>query len=132
MDAQGSLDANVVLRLLVKDVPTQHQAARRLLERGKFRVETVALAEVCFVLGRAYGLNREQQAEAIGGFVMLPQIDADDAQIVEALAEFRRRPKLSFEDCLLVAAARARPAEPLWTFDRKLANQSAARLVAHT
>ena len=127
----ASLDANVVLRLLLNDVPEQHDAAVVLLQTGgTFFVSDIALVETVFVLGRAYGLNREQQSEAIAGFVNLPQIVANASLFDRALTLYVGHPKLSFEDCYLVTAADVTSNQPLYTFDRKLASQTDARLLA--
>ncbi len=48
---------------------------------------------------------------------------------LDALELFAGHPTLSYEDCLLVAHARRDGAEPLWTFDQKLANQTSAQLI---
>ena len=124
------MDANVVLRLLLNDVPEQHAAAVALLHTGgTFVVSDIALVETVFVLGHAYGLNREQQREAIQGLVNLPQIVANAALFDRALALFVRHPKLSLEDCYLVTSADLTQNQPLYTFDRKLAGQTDARLL---
>ena len=47
-----------------------------------------------------------------------------------SIVQFSLHPKLSFEDCYLATSAELSDAKPLWTFDRKLANQAlAAKLV---
>ncbi|TFD51105.1 type II toxin-antitoxin system VapC family toxin [Cryobacterium sp. Hh7] len=127
----ASSDANIVLRLLLNDVPEQHVATVSLLQAGgSFVVSDIALVETEFVLGRAYGLNREQQREAIQGLVNLPQIVANAALFDRALALFVGHPKLSFEHCCLVTSAELTSNQPLYTFDRKLAGQTDARLLA--
>lgn len=127
----GSLDANVVLRLLLDDVPQQRASAQRLLESGVYRVNVVAVVEVAFVLARAYQLDRAKIATLLRAFLSLPQV-VTRAYVSAALERFAASPKLSLEDCLLVEVAREDGDEPLWTFDRKLASQTDARLVGHT
>lgn len=126
----GSLDANVILRLLLNDVPAHHAAALALLSAGdSFAVSDTAMIETIFVLGRAYELTREQQREAVVG-VLGQQNISGSLELFEAAFElYLAHPKLSFEDCYLVSVAEKSGASPLWTFDRKLANQSEARLV---
>lgn len=130
MTTSGSLDANVLLRLLLDDVPHQHAAAVNLLADGsRFAVSDTALIEVNFVLGRAYGLTRDQQQEAIVGLLQQPQIIGSIDVFSAALELYCAHPKLSFEDCYLVSTAQTNGDEPLWTFDRKLATQTRARLL---
>lgn len=124
----GSADANVLLRLLLNDVPPQHTDALALVARGALRVSDVAVAETVFVLGRHYELTRGQVCGLICRLLRQPQILATGA-VLAALEVYAEHPKLSFEDCLLVEHARRDEAEPLWTFDKKLANQTSAQLV---
>lgn len=128
----GSLDANVVLRLLLNDVPDQHDAAVRLLEStdSELVVADVAIIEVVFALCRHYEFSRAVAADAITGLMGLPHIHCNHALFTRALPLFTTHPKLSFEDCYLAAHAELHGASPLWTFDKNLAGQaSTARLV---
>ena len=124
--AAGSLDANVVLRLLLNDVADQHQAALALLESkpGQFAVADTALIEAAFVLARHYGFTRAQVAEAIEGFMSLAEVNCNRALFQKALPLYVAHSSLSFEDCCLAAYAELNDATPLWTFDQKLANQA--------
>ena len=130
MTATGSLDANVVLRLLLDDVPEQHETALALFRRrGPLTISDVALIETIFVLGRAYELTREQQSEAVLGLLRQPGIVGSVELFEEAFGIYLQHPKLSFEDCYLVSVAIRMGNSPLWTFDKKLANQTEARLL---
>ena len=130
MTIRGSLDSNVLLRLLLHDVPEQHTAARALLETGDFVVHDAAIIEIIFVLGRHYRLTRVEQREAILGLLSQSMIVATEAQFVAAFDLYLERPKLSFEDCYLVTAAELEGNGPLFTFDARLASQTPASLVA--
>ncbi len=127
--AHGFLDANVVLRLLIDDVPGQHEAARALLASGHFRVADAALIEVIFVIGRHYGLTRHEQREALRDLLAQPRVDGSAELFGAAFEIYVEHPKLSFEDCYLVTVAEQSGEGPLWTFDRKLASQTSAVLV---
>lgn len=121
----GSLDANILLRLILKDVADQHTAAVELLKKtsGQFAVADTAFIEVVFVLERNYLLTRDQITEAIEGLASLPKINCNHALLEKALVTFKINSSLSFEDCCLAAYAELNDATPLWTFDKKLANQ---------
>lgn len=128
----GSLDANVVLRLLLNDVPDQHAAAVALIEGADtvFQVSDVAVIEVVFALCRHYEFSRAAAAEAIDGLMSLTEIDGNRALFKRAIPPFTAHLKLSFEDCCMAAYAELSGATPLWTFDKKLAVQAnSARLV---
>ncbi len=132
LSSAGSLDANVILRLLLNDVPQQHTAALKLLRntRGQFIVADTAIIEVVFVLCAAYTFTREQAAEAIVGLMNLTEVNCNNALLESALPLFIDHPKLSFEDCCLSIYAELDSAVPLWTFDKKLAIQApSAKLI---
>ena len=132
MPGAGSFDANVLLRLLLDDVPNQHTAAVRLMESSEtsFLVADVAIIEVVLALCRYYEFSRDAAAEAITGLMAQPKIDCSRALFTSALRLFTGHPKLSFEDCYLATYAELFDAQPLWTFDKKLASQApSARLV---
>jgi predicted nucleic-acid-binding protein len=122
----GSLDANVLLRLLLKDVSNQHRVAVTLLKEssGQLAVADIAVIEVVFVLDKHYSLSRSQIAEAIEGLMSLANINCNQELFEKAVFLFSKFPKLSFEDCCLASYAELNKAEPLWTFDQKLANQA--------
>lgn len=129
----GSLDANALLRLLLNDIPRQHAAMVKLVEESsrQFAVADTALIEVIFVLGRHYGLSRPQISEAVRGLMALPQINCNRTLFSKALPLFEAHSGLSFEDCALATYASLNEAAPLWTFDKKLANQAPqAKLIA--
>ena len=131
MTISGSLDANVVLRLLLNDVPEQHEAVLKLLDQasGQFVVADTAIMETVFALSKHYGLTRAVVVEAIRGLMSLTEIKCNQVLFEKALPLYARHPKLSFEDCCLASYAELTDASPLWTFDRKLANQTTARLI---
>jgi predicted nucleic-acid-binding protein len=122
----GSLDANVLLRLLLNDIPAQHAAVEALFQkvRGQFAVADTAVIEVIFVLERHYTFPRLAIVEAIEGLLSLTEINANRALFKAALPLFAKYPSLSFEDCCLATYAELNNAKPLWTFDQKLAKQA--------
>ncbi len=122
----GSLDANILLRLLLNDIPAQHAAATRLVEdsAGQLNVADTSIIEVVFVLERHYGFTREQIAVTIQGLIGLPQITCSRALFEKSLPLFAEHPALSFEDCCLAVYAELNGALPLYTFDKKLAHQT--------
>jgi predicted nucleic acid-binding protein len=124
-----SLDTNVLLRFTVRDVEHQYLPAKKLIldaPRGRFLVADVAIAEYVFALSGHYKKNRHQIAEMLRYLMSLPQLVISRTVFEETLDLYTEHPKLSFDDCYLAAQAGYSESVPLWTFDKKLAKQSAA------
>jgi predicted nucleic-acid-binding protein len=121
----GSLDANVLLRLLLNDIAGQNKAVIKLIQDSKsqFAVADIAIIEVTFVLDRYYKFTRSQIVEALDGLASLAMINCNRELLEKALPLFIKHPSLSFEDCCLATYAELNQARPLYTFDKKLAHQ---------
>lgn len=132
MRFSGSLDTNVLLRLLLNDIAKQHEAVKKLLREasGQFAVADIAVIELVFLLEKHYGFSRQQVSEAVTGLMLLRKINCNRALFERALQTYASHPALSFEDCCLSTYAVLNQAEPLWTFDKKLATQAnSAKLI---
>lgn len=121
----GSLDANVLLRLLTNDIPAQHDAVKQLIgsTQQQFAVADTAIIEVVFVMSRAYGMTRGDIVRVVMAFMRLTQINCNRALFDRALEHYQAHSALSLEDCCLEAYAWLNGAAPLYTFDKKLARQ---------
>jgi len=128
---QGSLDANVLLRLIINDVPEHTTAANKLIASGSsFQIADLAIVETVFVLERYYEISRSEIVIYITVVLSQPKFNLNKILFEQALPLYKNKPKLSFEDCCLAIYARLNKAEPLWTFDKKLALQAeSAKLI---
>ena len=121
---QGSLDANILLRLIVRDIPEQSDSALELIDQGKrFHVADTAIIETIFVLERYYQIPRTEIADIMQVLMGHSKLDLNSELFRKAMELFVQHSKLSIEDCCLAIYAQLNNALPLWTFDRKLANQ---------
>ena len=121
----GSLDTNILLRLITLDIPDQHKRVVKLLGKPNtsFLVTDAAFIETAFVLGRNYEMPREIIKNTFEAILQHEELQCNAVIIRAALEYFVAHPALSFEDCCLAVYARCSRAEPLYTFDHKLANQ---------
>jgi predicted nucleic-acid-binding protein len=121
----GSLDASVLLRLVLGDMPKEHKAAADLLESSPhpFAIADLAIIELVFVLENHYQFSRTVIKETVEALLALPNIVADQQLFSEALPLFVTYKTLTIEDCYLRSYAQVQDARPLWTFDKKLAKQ---------
>jgi len=116
-----AVDTNVLIRLVARDEPRQVAAAEAFVARGAW-VSHVVLVEATWVLTSVYELGHAALATAIQMLLNHRDLILQDADVVSAaLAQFRRRPAVSFSDCLVLEVARKAGHLPLGTFDRDLA-----------
>jgi predicted nucleic-acid-binding protein len=122
----GSLDTNVLLRLIVGDVPTQTSAIEDLLKRvSSLQVADVVIFETVFVLQSYYAFSREDIYQSLVSIIRHPKINCNRRLFEPAFAFYREHPKLSLVDCALPGYANLNNATPLYTFDKDLAKSLA-------
>jgi len=120
-----SLDTNVILRLTLRDIPSQFETAKKLVtsKRVRFFVSDITLFEYVYILEGHYEFSRKQIAEMVEKLLAQKNIDCNRELAVAALAHFVAHHSLSYADCYLAASARYMNAAPLWTFDKSLAKK---------
>ena len=121
-----SIDTNVLLRLTLKDVPAQHDKAKKLISgtKKRFDVADIAIIEYVYALESYYEFHRLQINEMVRFLMNLENLNVNRKLFSESALLYLVRPKLSFTDCCLATYAALNEAVPLWTFDKKLAIQS--------
>ena len=73
------------------------------------------------MLSAAYDLAPAEIATAVEMLLNHEQLTIQDADVVAAaLAQYRRKPRLGFSDCLVLEVARKAGHIPLGSFDREL------------
>jgi predicted nucleic acid-binding protein len=118
------LDANVLVRFLVQDVPPQAKAARKLVEQAEsgallLVVDPMIIAETVYVLTSFYKKPREAVADALMAFVQSDGVSvAEESRLVDALRRFQRS-SVDFADAWLAATA-AETHREVASFDRDL------------
>ena len=115
----NSLDANVILRYLLRDIPEQAAKSRQIITTSVCYVSDVIITEVAFVLERRIGLSREQVAALLGKFVELPTIVCNESLLIYTIELFAKKRQLSFPDCYAAVESR-RNSDVLFTFDSNL------------
>ena len=119
-----ALDANVIVRYLVADVPDQAEAARSLIEQltpdnPGFVCREVVI-ETAWVLERSYRFPRKRIAEALMDLAASDSLLVENAEDVVAAAHRYRQGGVGFADLMILAASEKANALPLYTFDRRL------------
>jgi len=110
------IDANVVLRYLLDDIPAQAERAETIIGQGAF-VTTEVFAEVVYVLGGVYEMPRRQISAILTEFTDIVQC-VNPEVIKTGLAIFGGG-KLDFVDCILAAYHQVQ-GEQVASFDKDL------------
>ena len=110
------LDANVILRYLLGDIPDQAEKAKEAVMAGASTTAEI-LAEVVYVLTGVYKADRSTVTTALESFIQEIEVP-NRAALQYALKLFCIR-KLDFVDCLLAGYHHTAGAEVI-TFDEKL------------
>ena len=118
-----SLDTNILVRLVVGDVPEHVAAASVLLKRERCYVTDVVVTEAVFTLERIYGLQRPATTAGLLYIFKSFHVSYNGALIDDVFELYRKRSSLSFVDCYAALEAQTR-GRRLATFDKKLAKVS--------
>lgn len=128
------VDTNVIVRFLAQDDDVQSPTATRFMsrlsrERPGF-VSAVVLAEVSWVLSRAYKVSRDDLAEAIEGLLRSAELMIENADAAyRALSRYQASKSVEFADALIAQIARVAGADEVVTFDQTAASQLGVRLL---
>lgn len=94
------IDANVILRYLLRDIEEQYLVACSVIDKGCCTTVEV-LAEVVYVLLKVYNVTRDDIAKVLYSLLKKVQIENGMA-ILYAIKVFKNS-NLDFVDCLLIS-----------------------------
>ena len=110
------IDANVILRYLLNDIPEQADKAESVIKRGAFTLPEI-IAEVVYVLTKLYKVPRNEIKSIVAPF--LDEIEIQNKEvIVNALSIFSET-AFDFVDCIIISRKKLLN-ENVFTFDKKL------------
>jgi predicted nucleic-acid-binding protein len=126
------LDTNVLVRYIMQDDAKQAALASRLVESltdGAGFIPLIVIAELSWVLSSAYGLSREQLAEALEGVLRSKEWVVEKPDIVWQAVRLFQSGSADFADCLIFRSAAAAGCEKTMTFDRDAAKSGGMTLL---
>ena len=113
------VDANVVLRYLLADVPTLLSQSEQLLENELVYVPFEVLAEVVYVLDRVYAVPRPEISTSLAELLRYPNVSTHDAGVALRALETYSSSSLDIVDSLLYGYRSVQGTEVV-TFDKQL------------
>ena len=128
------LDTNVLVRYIMQDDAKQSPKATRLIESltvdAPGFVALVCVVELGWVLSSAYGLTRQEQAQAFEALLRTKEIVLERAdQLLKALRLFKGT-SADFADCLIAQAGASAGCDRTMTFDVGAAKVAGMTLIA--
>ena len=119
------LDTNVLVRLLTADDPAQLKAATRLLtahegEAGAFFVNDMVLVELVWVLGRSYGLGRDEVLSAVKSLLGSDGFAFEDRERLDRAIGMCSAQACDFADTMIVLKNAGAACEYTASFDRAM------------
>ncbi|MEQ1932150.1 MAG: type II toxin-antitoxin system VapC family toxin [Parvularculaceae bacterium] len=123
------LDTNVLVRWLVQDDALQSRRATALIERELSKdapgfVSVVTIAEVVWVLERAYAVDSAEIAASIEGLLAAEALVIDREQDVFTAMVALKEGRASFSDALIAAIGKSSGCRSTLTFDRRAARHT--------
>jgi predicted nucleic-acid-binding protein len=118
------LDTNILVRYLTQDDPVQSAKATEVIEQRltvKTRgfVSVVTMAEIVWVLDRAYGFNDKEISAAIERMLQVEVLLIENEQEVFAAMIALKRKQGAFADALIAELGAKAGCSHTLTFDRR-------------
>lgn len=128
------LDTNVVVRFLAQDDEVQSPIATRFISRLSREspgfVSAVVLAEITWVLSRAYKASREDIAKAVEGLLRSAELIVENPDAAyRALSVYQASKSAEYADALIAQTASLAGANETVTFDQSAASSLGMRLL---
>jgi predicted nucleic-acid-binding protein len=113
------VDANIILRYLLADIPEPFIRSKEILEGDTVHLPFEVLAEIVYVLEKVYSAPRKEISNSITTLLKYPNISTYDAEVGELAMKTYADSNLDFIDALLYAYHKLRGNE-IVTFDSQL------------
>ena len=129
-----AIDTNVLVRFLVKDDHAQAEQVRQLFaaaeqQREAFHVPLLVLLETIWVLESAYQIQRRDLIEALGDLLLMPVLQFEQREVVQAMLATVAASNLDLPDALIAQSALKMGCESVLTFDQKAARTDGFELL---
>ena len=116
------VDANVVLRYLLADVPTLFTRSEQILENEAIYLPFEVLAEVVYVLEKVYAVSRREISASLSELLKYPTVTTYNTEVAIRGFEIYSDSSLDIVDALLCGYHFVQGAEVI-SFDKQLNKQ---------
>src|SRR3989338_9800213 len=103
----STLDANVFLRFLLDDIPSQAKEAANILikaKSGKLRifVPQIIIFEILFALDKYYKFPKTEVTEKVGTLLATSYLNIEDRTVFQEALEIYKSKNIDFVDCFFI------------------------------
>jgi len=120
---EGILDTDTFILFMQGDrgpsITFESMIERAVRKGTVFLVPFLTILELVYLLEKIYGLPRGEIREKVESIFTLP-VEVEEKDLIFEALDIYTKTKLSFGDALMVAKARIKGAQPLYTFSRRL------------
>jgi len=113
------VDANVVLRYLLKDHKTFYPESKQILEQKQVHVPTEVIAEIVYVLEKVYEVPKTKISNSLSELFSYPNITVTDNPALNESLKIYKNENIDFVDALLVSYNRVND-DVVYSFDKKV------------
>lgn len=119
------LDANIFLRFLLNDIPSQYSIAKKLILQAKsgqleIIVPQIIIFEIAFSLDKYYLFSKSEVVEKVEPLISMQYFKIQDKEIFQRALNIYEDKNLSLVDCFLKAKSEEMGID-IFTFDKNLA-----------
>jgi predicted nucleic-acid-binding protein len=113
------VDANIILRYLLKDIEELHTKAVQIVENKEIHIPFEVIAEVVYVFEKIYEIPRLEIKDALSTLLNYPNITTSNVDILFEALQIYEKQKIDFVDSLLVSYNHIQK-DTIYSFDKKL------------
>lgn len=113
------IDANIILRYLLKDNLDLHKKSVVIIESNPLFVPNEIAAEIVYVLEKVYGISKKEIYGVLSTLFLNVNFNFIDKDVILASLKYYSQYNLDYADALLVSYNKIHNKDVL-TFDKKL------------
>lgn len=119
------IDTNYFVRFLLRDIPAQHEIAKKLIGDGskgnlKLFTSIIVIFELYWLFTSFYEKTKAEVCEILANILSLKFIIVDQRDILERALNLYQNSSLDLEDCYNIIFSKSQKMTQFATFDKNL------------
>lgn len=113
------IDANYILRYLLKDLDDQYLEASNIIEKEIIHIPDFIIAEVVYVLEKVYRVDRKLIFISLAGLIKYENIQLHEKELIITSLQIYADINIDYADAILLSFNKIKKAK-IYTFDKKI------------